>query len=148
MKKYDEYQIFMKYKCANHSFNLLTGLLLVNAFLGVRLGSRWEWGITKEVEVLVILLIASLFNAIISVYYNAWYTKENEKRGHMWFSLISGIIIIMFTIKYFTFTPNSLLIDGKIGFEFFKLMPGLAGLSISIPYFIRESKEKWMEKNE
>lgn len=148
MKKYDEYQIFMKYKCANLSFNLLIGLLLINAFLAVRLGSRWEWGTTKEIEILVIVLIASLFNTIISVYHNAWYTKENEKRGYMWFFLISGIINLTFTIEYFISNPNSLLINGKIGFEIFKLMPALLGLSISIPYFIREWNEKRMEKNE
>lgn len=148
MKKYDEYQIFMKYKCANHSFNLLTGLLLVNAFLGVQLGSRWEWGTMKEVEVLVIVLIASLFDTIISVYHNTWYTKENEKRGHMWFFLIIGTLHLIFIGTIFIFQPNSLLTNGKVGFGIFKLMPGLAGLSISIPYFIRESKEKWMEKNE
>lgn len=148
MKKYDEYQIFMKYKCANDSFNLLTGLLLVNAFLGVRLGARWEWGTMKEVEILVIVLISSVFNTIISVYHNAWYTKENEKRGYMWTFLIGGALNLILTIMYYISEPNSLLIDGKIGFEVFKLVPALLGLSVSIPYFIRESKEKWMEKNE
>lgn len=138
----------MMYKCAHHSFNLLIGLLLVNAFLGVRLGSRWEWGIIKEVEVLVIVLIVSVFNTIISVYHNAWYTKENEKRGHMWFFLIGGIIYLIFTIESFVSNPNSLLMDGKVGFQVFKLIPALLGLSVSIPYFIRVRKEKWMEKNE
>lgn len=148
MKKYDEYQVLMMYKCGHHSFNLLIGLLLVNVFLGVRLGSRWEWGTTKEVEVLVILLIALLFNTIISVYHNAWYTKENEKRGHMWFFLIMGTLHLIFISTIFISKPNSLLTDGKVGFEIFKLMPALLGLSISIPYFIREWNEKRMEKNE
>lgn len=62
--------------------------------------------------------------------------------------LISGIINLTFTIEYFISNPNSLLINGKIGFEIFKLMPALLGLSISIPYFIREWNEKRMEKNE
>lgn len=148
MKKYDEYQIFMKYKCANYSFNLLIGLLLINAFLAIRLGSRWEWGTTKEVEILVIVLIALLFNTIISVYHNAWYTKENEKRGHMWFFLIIGTLHLILISTIFVSEPNSLLTDGKVGFEIFKLMPALAGFSISISYFIREWKEKWMKKNE
>lgn len=54
-KKYDEHQVFMKYKRAYYSFNFLKSLLLINTFLGVILGFRWEWGTTKEVEILVII---------------------------------------------------------------------------------------------
>lgn len=149
MKKYDEYQMLMRYKCAHYSFNLLISLLLANTFLGIRLQSRWEWGTIREVEILIIICITLVFHTIISVYHNAYYKKGYEKRNYMWLFLFLGILNLVFTIEYYITNPSSILIHGKIGFQFFRLIPAMSALSISTPYFVRNAIDKRRErKNE
>ena len=59
MKKYDEYQKFMRYKYGYYSFNSLIFLVVFNYLIG--LFFNFHWAITKELEIIILLIMIALF---------------------------------------------------------------------------------------
>lgn len=146
MKRYDEYQKLMRYKYGYYSFISLVSLIILNYFLGLLF--NLQWGATKEIEMLIILVIVGIFFANISVYHNAYFRKTDNPKGTTWLFLFVGLFSLYATYQTFLFQPEEIIINGKIGRGAIQLFSGLMFISISITYFIRNRIDKKMEKKE
>lgn len=146
MKQYDEYQKLMRYKYGYYSFIYLISLLALNYILG--LFFNFQWGATKETEMLIIMFVVAIFFANISVYHNAYFRKNDNKKGISWLFLITGLFSLYTTYQTFLFMPEEIIIDGKIGSGAIQLFSGILFLSIPVTTFIRNRIDKKMEKKE
>lgn len=146
MKQYDEYQRLMRYKYGYYSFISLIGLITLNYFLG--LFSNLQWGVTKDLEMLIIMYIIVLFFVNISVYHNAYFRKNDNKKVISWLFLITGLFGLYTTYQTFLIMPEEIILDGKIGRGAIQLFSGLLFLSIPITTFIRNRIDKKIEKKE
>lgn len=140
MKKYDEYQKLMRYKCGYYSFIFLNCMLGLNAFLGIQFNV--QWGETKELELLMIILLALWFFNVSCVYNHAYYRKGEEKRWALWLFLVLGITHLCLVIGTDHSPSEPIFSDGKIGFKLIHLLSPITLLSISVPYFIRDLIDK------
>jgi len=146
MKQYDEYQKLMRYKYGYYSFIYLIGLIILNYFLG--LFPNLQWGETKELEMLIITFIVVLFYANTSVYHNAYFRKNDNKKGISWLFLITGLFSLYTTYQTFLIMPEEIIIDGKLGGGAIQIFSSLLFLSIPITTFIRNRIDKKIDKKE
>lgn len=144
MKKYDEYQKLMRYKYGYYSFVFLICLFILNYLFGQFF--NFQWGATKELEMLIIMFVVALFYVNISVYHNAYFHKNDDKKSYSWLFLIIGIISLYTTYQNFLISPEEIIINGKLGRGAIQLFSGLMFVSISITHFIRnkiDEKKEW-----
>lgn len=94
-------------------------------------------GETKELEMLLIVFVVSLFFANISVYHNAYFHKYDDKMSYSWLFLIIGLLGLYTTYQSFLISPEEMIIDGKIGRGAIQLFSSLIFVTIPITYFIK-----------
>lgn len=140
MKQYDEYQKFMRYKYGYYSFMTLILLIVSNYILGLIF--EVQWAQTKELETIIITLITVLFFINISVYHNAYFRKNEDKKGSIIGLLFLGIFNIFVAYQSLGVYPEDFILNGKIGEGLIQFFSGLMFLSIPITYFIRDKIDK------
>ncbi len=140
MKQYDEYQKFMRYKYGYYSFMTLILLIVSNYILGLIF--EVQWAQTKELETIIITFITVLFFINISVYHNAYFRKNEDKKGSIIGLLFLGIFNIFVAYQSLGVYPEDFILNGKIGEGLIQFFSGLMFLSIPITYFIRDKIDK------
>ncbi|WP_301426262.1 hypothetical protein [Carnobacterium sp.] len=140
MKQYDEYQKFMRYKYGYYSFMTLILLIVSNYILGLIF--EVQWAQTKELETIIITFITVLFFINISVYHNAYFRKNEDKKGSIIVLLFLGIFNIFVAYQSLGVYPEDFILNGKIGEGLIQFFSGLMFLSIPITYFIRDKIDK------
>ena len=140
MKQYDEYQKFMRYKYGYYSFMTLILLIVSNYILGLIF--EVQWAQTKELETIIITLITVLFFINISVYHNAYFRNNEDKKGSIIGLLFLGIFNIFVAYQSLGVYPEDFILNGKIGEGLIQFFSGLMFLSIPITYFIRDKIDK------
>ena len=140
MKQYDEYQKFMRYKYGYYSFMTLILLIVSNYILGLIF--EVQWAQTKELETIIITLITVLFFINISVYHNAYFRNNEDKKGSIIGLLFLGIFNIFVAYQSLSVYPEDFILNGKIGEGLIQFFSGLMFLSIPITYFIRDKIDK------
>lgn len=140
MKKYDDYQKSIRYKYGYYSFVLLIWLFIANYLLG--LFFNFQWGATKELEMLLIVFVISIFFANISVYHNSYFHKYDDKKGYSWLFLIIGLFGLCTTYQTFIISPEEMIMNGKIGRGAIQLFSSLMFVTIPITYFIKNKVDK------
>ncbi len=140
MKQYDEYQKFMRYKYGYYSFMTLILLIVSNYILGLIF--EVQWAQTKELETIIITFITVLFFINISVYHNAYFRKNEDKKGSIIGLLFLGIFNIFVAHQSLGVYPEDFILNGKIGEGLIQFFSGLMFLSIPITYFIRDKIDK------
>ena len=136
----------MRYKCGYYSFIFLNCLLGLNAFLGIQF--NLQWGETKELELLIIILLALCFFNVSCVYNHAYYRKGEEKRWALWLFLVLGLIHLLLVVSTYNSPSEPIFSDGKIGFKLIHLLSPITLLAISVPYFMRDLIDKRKESND
>ncbi|AEB28888.1 hypothetical protein CAR_c01370 [Carnobacterium sp. 17-4] len=140
MKKYDEYQKFMRYKYGYYSFNSLIALIVFNYLIG--LFFNFHWATTKELEIIIIIIMIALFFINACVYKNAYFYKHDDKKSYSWLFFIIGVISLYTNFQTFLISPEKIILNGKVGSGVIPLFSGLIFLSISVTYFIRNRIDK------
>jgi len=140
IKQYDEYQKFMRYKYGYYSFMTLILLIVSNYILGLIF--EVQWAQTKELETIIITFITVLFFINISVYHNAYFRKNEDKKGSIIGLLFLGIFNIFVAYQSLGVYPEDFILNGKIGEGLIQFFSGLMFLSIPITYFIRDKIDK------
>lgn len=140
MKQYDEYQKFMRYKYGYYSFMTLILLIVSNYILGLIF--EVQWAQTKELETIIITFITVLFFINISVYHNAYFRKNEDKKGSIIGLLFLGIFNIFVAYQSLGVYPEDFILNGKIGEGLIQFFSGIMFLSIPITYFIRDKIDK------
>ena len=140
MKQYDEYQKFMRYKYGYYSFMTLILLIVSNYILGLIF--EVQWAQTKELETIIITFITVLFFINISVYHNAYFRKNEDKKGSIIGLLFLGIFNIFVAYQSLGVYPEDFILNGKIGEGLIQFFSALMFLSIPITYFIRDKIDK------
>lgn len=135
MKQYDEYQKLIRYKYGYYSYISLASLLVFNYIIGQYF--NFQWGATKEIEMLIILFVVAIFFANISVYHHAYFRKNEDKKGYSWLLLIVGLFGLYVTYQIFLHQPEEIMINGNINRGAIYLFSSLMFVSIPITYFLR-----------
>lgn len=125
MQSYDEYQQNMRYKYGYHSFEIITLLTLFNYFFSTVYNTQWAE--TKELEILVIILIANMYSLIMYSYRGAYLTKWQSPRLFSIVYFILGVIIT--TLSFFLSSP--LISDGKLTSSILLFLIGIVLIAIS-----------------
>ena len=146
MKQYDEYQKLMRYKYGYYSFNTLIILLALNYILG--LFFNFQWGATKELEMLSILFIVAIVFTNISVYHNAYFRKNENKKDSSWLLLFVGLFGLYGTYQTFLFQPEEIIINGNINRGIIQLFSSLMFVSIPITYFVRNKIDERRDRKD
>lgn len=73
MKYYDEYQKFMRYKYGHHAFAIVLTLTILNMIISSAYDIQWAQ--TKEIESIVIIVLAVFYAIIMSIYRGAYFAK-------------------------------------------------------------------------
>ncbi|WP_407372065.1 hypothetical protein [Carnobacterium sp.] len=140
MKKYDEQQKFRRYKYGYYSFNSLIVLIVFNYLIG--LFFNFHWATTKELEVIILLIMIALIFINACVYHNAYFYKDDDKKSYSWLFFIIGSVSLYTNCQTFLISPEKIILNGKVGSGAIPLFSGLMFLSISITYFIRNRIDK------
>lgn len=146
MKQYDEYQKLMRYKYGYYSFYSLIILLALNYILS--LFFNFQWGATKELEMLIIVFVVTIFFTNISVYHHAYFRKNENKKGYSWLLLFVGLFGLYKTYQMFLFEPEEIIINGNINRGVIQLFSSLMFVSIPITYFIRNKIDEKRERKD
>jgi len=140
LNKYDDDQKFTRYKYGYCSFNSLIILIVLNYIFG--LFFNFQWGATKELEIIILIGITALGFINICVYKNVFFYKHNNKRAYSWFYFIIGIVYLYRNFQTYLTYPEEIILDGQIGIGAIDLFFGLLFFSISITYSIRTIIDK------
>lgn len=142
MKYLDEYQKFMRYKYGHHAFAIVLTLTILNMIISSAYDIQWAQ--TKEIESMVIMVIAVFYAIIMSIYRGAYFAKwENP----IFYSIIFLFIGLM--NFYLSFSPHTpMIVDGQLTLNVMMLMSGIVWLAIPITYFVKLVVEKRRDAKE
>ncbi|MDZ7836363.1 MAG: hypothetical protein U5K84_14515 [Alkalibacterium sp.] len=135
MKNFDEYQKFMRYKYGYQAFGIVLVLTLINYFMSLFMSLLGE---TRELETMVIVLIAIMYSLIMYIYKGAYFTKKQNHKLYAVIFFLIGVLNIFNSLS--PYTP--LIADGKITSNFLILIAGILWLSIPATYVTRMVVEK------
>jgi len=76
LNKYDDDQKFIRYKYGYYSFNSLIVLIALNYIFGQFF--NFQWGATKELEIIILIGITALCFINICVYKNAYFLIKDR----------------------------------------------------------------------
>ncbi|MCC5894385.1 MAG: hypothetical protein JJU16_02910 [Alkalibacterium sp.] len=136
MKKYDEYQKFMRYKYGSHSFHILWFLIFANYTFGTIYNIQWAE--TKELEYILLAYIAIFYTLIMYVYHGAYYKKNQLSILNTLFAGIFGFFYLFWSLS----VHLDFISDGRITFNITLPFLGVMWLSTSVAYLIRHLAEK------